>query len=79
MRLCLLPAFASVCSQDCSPVMALPQRRSPFSPATLHLPSSSQNRDLFMVTGGDGSLALHKYHYPDRRCVLLTAAHACLV
>ncbi|KAL4422588.1 hypothetical protein ABPG75_008785 [Micractinium tetrahymenae] len=31
-----------------------------------HLP---QNRDLFMVTGGDGSLALHKYCYPDQRVV----------
>lgn len=29
-----------------------------------HLP---QNRDVFMVCGGDGSLALHKYQYPDQR------------
>ena len=31
-----------------------------------HLP---QNRDVFMVSAGDGSLSLHKYHYPDERCV----------
>eukprot|EP00958_Prasinococcus_capsulatus_P008377 scaffold820_cov376-Prasinococcus_capsulatus_cf.AAC.6 len=29
-----------------------------------HLP---QNRDVWMVLGGDGSLALYKYHYPDQR------------
>ena len=31
-----------------------------------HLP---QNRDVFMVSAGDGSLSLHKYHYPAERCV----------
>ena len=30
-----------------------------------HLP---QNRDVFLVSAGDGSLSLHKYHYPDERC-----------
>lgn len=34
--------------------------------APRHLP---QNRDVFMVTGGDGSLLLHKYRYPDQRWV----------
>ncbi len=34
--------------------------------APRHLP---QNRDVFMVTGGDGSLLLHRYRYPDQRCV----------
>ncbi|GMH42793.1 hypothetical protein BSKO_10712 [Bryopsis sp. KO-2023] len=29
-----------------------------------HLP---QNRDLFMVCGGDGTLSLYKYRYPDQR------------
>ncbi|CAG7723910.1 unnamed protein product, partial [Allacma fusca] len=29
-----------------------------------HLP---QNRDLFMTTGGAGSLCLWKYNYPDLR------------
>lgn len=29
-----------------------------------HLP---QNRDLFMTSGGDGCLNLHKYNYPPRR------------
>lgn len=33
-----------------------------------HLP---QNRDVFMVGAGDGSLALYKYHYPDKRWVLV--------
>lgn len=32
--------------------------------APRHLP---QNRDVFMVTGGDGSLALFRYRYPDQR------------
>ncbi|KAK3282590.1 dynein axonemal assembly factor 10 [Cymbomonas tetramitiformis] len=31
-----------------------------------HLP---QNRDVFMVQGGDGSLLLYKYNYPDQRRV----------
>ena len=31
-----------------------------------HLP---QNRDLFVCCGGDGSLSLYKYHYPDQRQV----------
>ncbi|KAI7839135.1 hypothetical protein COHA_007138 [Chlorella ohadii] len=31
-----------------------------------HLP---QNRDVFMVTGGDGSLLLHRYRYPDQRVI----------
>mmetsp|Transcript_32948 Transcript_32948/g.63294 ORF Transcript_32948/g.63294 Transcript_32948/m.63294 type:complete len:360 (+) Transcript_32948:101-1180(+) len=31
-----------------------------------HLP---QNRDVMMVMGGDGSLLLYKYHYPDNRRV----------
>ena len=30
-----------------------------------HLP---QSRDIFMLAGGDGSLSLHKYRYPDQRC-----------
>ncbi|CAD7704588.1 unnamed protein product [Ostreobium quekettii] len=29
-----------------------------------HLP---QNRDIMMVAGGDGTLSLYKYHYPDQR------------
>lgn len=29
-----------------------------------HLP---QNREVFMVGAGDGSLYLYKYHYPDQR------------
>lgn len=31
-----------------------------------HLPS---NRDVFMTTGGTGSLNLWQYHYPDKRFV----------
>ncbi|KAJ3189345.1 hypothetical protein HDU85_002974 [Gaertneriomyces sp. JEL0708] len=31
-----------------------------------HLP---QNRDIFMTSGGDGSLNLYKYNYPDQRSV----------
>merc|ERR1712070_596738 len=31
-----------------------------------HLP---QNRDVFMIQGGDGSLLLYKYNYPDQRQV----------
>ena len=26
-----------------------------------------QNRDVWMVLGGDGSLSLYKYQYPDQR------------
>jgi hypothetical protein len=26
-----------------------------------------QNRELMMVSSGDGSLHLYKYHYPDQR------------
>lgn len=29
-----------------------------------HLP---QNREVFMVSSGDGTLHLYKYHYPDQR------------
>lgn len=29
-----------------------------------------QNRELFMITAGDGSLHLFKYHYPDQRYAL---------
>ena len=29
-----------------------------------------QNRELFMVTAGDGSLHLCKYNYPDKRCAV---------
>lgn len=29
-----------------------------------HLP---QNRELFVTLGGDGSISLYKYHYPDQR------------
>lgn len=29
-----------------------------------HLP---QNRDIFMICGGDGTLSLYKYRYPDQR------------
>jgi hypothetical protein len=29
-----------------------------------HLP---QNREVLMVTAGDGTLHLYKYHYPDQR------------
>jgi hypothetical protein len=28
-----------------------------------------QNRDVFMVGAGDGSLSLYKYRYPDQRWV----------
>lgn len=35
---------------------------------------SPQNRELFMLSAGDGSVHLFKYHYPDKRhatfCVL---------
>ena len=31
-----------------------------------HLP---QNREVFMVAAGDGSLYLYKYHYPDQRTI----------
>ena len=31
-----------------------------------HLP---QNRDVFAVTGGDGTVSLMRYRYPDKRCV----------
>ena len=31
-----------------------------------HLP---QNREVFMVSAGDGNLYLYKYHYPDQRKV----------
>lgn len=39
-----------------------------------HLP---QNRDVFMVGAGDGSLSLYKYCYPDRRCVSLLGGTEC--
>lgn len=38
-----------------------------------HLP---QNREVFMVGGGDGSLYLYKYHYPDQRQIKVGAAAA---
>ena len=32
--------------------------------AVRHLP---QNREIMLVTSGDGTLYLYKYHYPDQR------------
>lgn len=33
----------------------------------LPFPSLPQNREVMMVSSGDGTLHLYKYHYPDQR------------
>ncbi len=37
----------------------------------MHLP---QNREIMMVSSGDGTLHLYKYHYPDQRRIKVRAA-----
>ena len=40
-----------------------------------HLP---QNRDVWALTGGDGSLSLFRYRYPDQRCACVQSV-ACFL
>lgn len=40
-----------------------------------HLP---QNRDVWALTGGDGSLSLFRYRYPDQRCACVQSIRYCM-
>lgn len=64
-----LVMFSVPVTQDCRDVEFFASKRKVLALFPCPLSSVVQNRDLFMVARGDGSLALHKYCYPDQRWV----------